>query len=592
MSNRNVTWDKVEWTQVNYRVSKMQHRIYKASLKGDTRRVHWLQKFLIGSLDAKQLAVRQVTTLNKGKSTAGVDKIVVMTAEERANLALSLELDGYATPIRRVWIPKPGKIEKRPLGIPTIRDQACQALAKLALEPQWEAIFEPNSYGFRPGRRAHDAIEAIFKNLHHNRPKWVYDADIRKCFDRIDHDALLAKLNTYPQMHRQIRAWLKAGIMEGYANTQKQTVEATAVGTPQGGIISPLLANIALHGLENHLKSYVAELPLKPNSSAGRGRLVKQKALGIVRYADDFVVFHENKEVLDLCIVEIENWLKQIGLEINEEKSNIRDARGSFNFLGFQVTIVRKRTTGRYKVKIVPSKEARKRFLLKIRSIIQRHKSISSYDLINMLRPVILAWANYYKYCECKTVFHKLTHMIFQKVRAWVFRRDNKNGHLFVKEKYFPNGKTYSFYGVLHRDNWILNGKRKFESGVVKENYLPHLVWVPSQKHVKIKAEESPYSRSHYWALRTAKHSPYPHRVTELLVKQNNRCKICKKLFTEFDSTSWEVDHIKPQFAGGLDRYDNLQLLHKECHEQKTKQDMLEYRPKEPARRKRRTNKS
>lgn len=592
MSNRNIAWDSIEWTQVNSRVSRIQHRIYKASRKGDTKRVHWLQKFLIRSLDAKLLAVRQVTSLNKGKLTAGVDKKVVVTAEERINLAMNLELDGQATPIRRVWIPKPGKAEKRPLGIPTIRDRACQALAKFALEPQWEAIFEPNSYGFRPGRSAHDAIESIFLNLHHNRPKWVFDADIKKCFDRIDHDALLGKLNTYPQMHRQIRAWLKAGVMEGYANRPSETVGESSIGTPQGGIISPVLANIALHGLENHLKSYVAKLPMKPNPSSGRGRLVKEKALGIVRYADDFVIFHENKMILELCISETKKWLEQIGLEISEEKSALRCTRGGFNFLGFQIITVRKITVGRYKVKIVPSKKAKNNFLLKIRDIIQLNKSVSSYDLICMLRPVILGWANYYRYCECKSTFHKLTHMIFQKIRAWVFRRDSRNGRLFVKEKYFPSGKTYTMYGLEHRDNWILNGKRKFKGGVVKENFLPHIVWVPSVKHVKIKGEESPYSRSHYWALRTVKHSPYPKRVRELLVRQDSRCPICKKPLTELNSSTWEVDHIKPKFAGGLDRYDNLQLLHKECHEKKTVQDMLMYKPKKAKTRKRKASKT
>jgi RNA-directed DNA polymerase len=588
MSNVYITWDDVNWTKVQSRVRKIQHRIYKASLNGDTKRMYWLQRFLVNSRDAKLLAVRQVTTLNKGKSTPGVDKKVIITAEQRINLALNLELDGYAAPIRRVWIPKPGKTEKRPLGIPTIKDRACQALAKCALEPQWEAVFEPDSYGFRPGRSAHDAIESIFLNLHHNRPKWVYDADIRKCFDRIDHDALLDKLNTYPQMERQIRAWLKAGIMEGYANTLKEDpVDPTILGTPQGGIISPLLANIALHGLEFHLKSYVAELPIKPNPSSGRGRAVKSKALGFVRYADDFVLIHENKEILELCVIETKKWLSQIGLEISEEKSSLRDGRGGFNFLGFQIILVRKLHAGRYKVKITPSKQSRKRFLLKIRDIIQRNKSVSSFDLICILRPRILGWANYYKYCECKEVFHILTHMIFQKIRAWVFRRDTRNGRQFVKEKYFPSDKYYSFYGVQHQDNWILCGKRKFKNGVVKEIFLPHLVWVPSMKHTKVKGMESPFSFSHYWSLRTSKYSTYPHRVRELLVKQTNRCPICKKEFNSFDSTSWEVDHIIPKFAGGLDMYDNLQLLHKECHEQKTKMDLLGYKPKNKKVRKR-----
>ena len=577
MSNINITWDNVEWTKVNSRVSKIQHRIYKASLKGETKRMYWLQKFLIGNSDAKLLAVRQVTTLNKGRYTPGVDKKVITTAKERTNLALNLKLDGYATAIRRG--PKSGKSEKY-IGIPTIRDRACQALAKIALEPQWEAIFEPNSYGFRPGRSPHDAIEAMFNNLRHNRPKWVYDADIRKCFEQIDHKALLTKLNTYPQMQRQIRAWLKAGVMEGYANTpsNKHTAEPIKLGTPQGGIISPLLANIALHGLENNLKSYVGELPMKANPSAGRGRREKAKALAIVRYADDFVVIHENKQILELCVVKIQKDLLQVGLKINKEKSTIRDIRGGFNFLGFQIILVRKRTVGRYKVKITPSKEAQKYFLLKIREIIQRNKATSSYNLINMLKISILGWANYYKYCECKHTFNKMTYMIFQKLRAWVFRRDDNHGRRRIKEKYFPSGKSCNFNGVQHQDNWILYGKTKLKTGVVKENYLPQISWISSKKHIKIKAKESPYSHSHYWTLRNGKYSPYAHSISKLLIRQQNRCPICNNQLTSFDSTTWEVDHIKPRFAGGLDRYNNLQLLHKQCHEQKTRKDMLGYK--------------
>jgi RNA-directed DNA polymerase len=577
VNKNNIIWGDVKWAQVSSRVRKIQCRIYKASLKDDIKRVHWLQKFLINSWDGKLLAVRQVTVLNKGKSTAGVDKMSNLTALQKINLAAELKLDSSSAPIRRVWIPKPGKTEKRPLGIPNMRDRANQALAKMALEPQWEAVFEANSYGFRPGRGCHDSIEAIFLNLHHDRPKWVYDADIRKCFDKIEHNALLEKLNTFPQMKQQIRAWLRAGVMEGYANTPKD-VEPTLEGTPQGGVISPLLANIALHGLEIHLNNFVAKLPIKPNSNARPGRAVKMKALGFVRYADDFLLIHENRVILDLCVEETKLWLKQMGLEISEEKSAVKDSREGFNFLGFHITLVRKIHRMRYKVKITPSRVSKQRFLHKIREIIQRNKAASSYSLISKLRPVIIGWGNYYRYCECKDVFGTLTNAIFQKLRAWAFRRDTRNGRIKVKEKYFPVGKTYSFHGKKHEDNWILCGTQKIGSGGVKENFLPHLVWIPSAKHVKVKGTESPYSRSHYWALRSAKHSPYPLRVRELLVRQRNRCPFCKSQFNIFDSVNWEVDHIIPRFAGGKDEYSNLQLLHKECHEKKTALDLQKYK--------------
>lgn len=577
MSNvSNIMWNDIDWGDTQKKVRKVQYRIYKAARSGHTKRVHWLQIYLINSLGAKLMAVRTVTTLNKGKRSVGVDKAKITTPQEKLKLALNLSLDGRAQPIRRVWIPKPGKSELRPLGIPVIEDRAKQALAKLALEPEWEAVFEPNSYGFRPGRSAQDAIEAIFLNLHSDTPKWVYDADIRKCFDMIDHAALLDKMKTFPLMRKQLSAWLKAGVMEGYANNADFTeILATEAGTPQGGIISPLLANIALHGLENHLKDYVASLSMKPHPGANRGAAPKKKALGVVRYADDFVLIHRNKEILELCISETHKWLTQVGLSISEEKSVLRDGREGFLFLGFQIIQVRKLNAKRWKVKIHPSRKSCLKLLTKVKDIVSKNKSVSSFALIEMLRPVIFGWANYFKYSECKKDFQTLTHKIFQKIRAWVFRRDSRHGRKTMKQKYFPSGKTYNFDGSEHQDDWILCGTKKLKGGKVIENYLPHIVWVKSRKHVKVKGDSSPYNAEMYWAIRSAKHSPYPLRVRTLLVRQNQICPICKRKFTEFDSSSWEVDHIIPRKKGGPDTYKNLQLLHKSCHITKTKTDLV-----------------
>lgn len=574
-SHNDVTWNGIDWGFLQSNVRKVQYLIYKARRSGNMKRVHNLQQILINSRSAKLVATHRVTTLNKGKRTAGVDKVVLLEPKDKLQLATSLSLDGQASPIRRVWLPKPGKKEKRPLGIPVIHDRAKQELARLALEPEWEAIFEPNSYGFRPGRSCHDAIEAIFLNMRGGTPKWVFDADIRKCFDTIDHNSLLDKLGTFPLMRKQIEAWLKAGVMEGYSNALKplEILEMKA-GTPQGGVISPLLANIALHGLENHLKEFVSNLPMKPHPDANRGRATKKKALGIVRYADDFVLIHRNKEILNLCILETQTWLAKMGLAISEEKSCLRDSRNGFNFLGFQIIVVRKPTIGNYKVKIQPSKKKQADLLAKVKKIVSNNKSISSYDLIDMLRPVIIGWANYYRYCECKVIFGRLTHRIFQKIRAWVFRRDTRNGRLVIKQRYFPSGREYLFDGRTYYDNWILCGSKMFSKGNKKENFLPHIGWVKSLKHVKVKEDESPYSNSIYWAIRSKTNSPYSLRVTRLLQRQNQICTWCKRKFTTFDSPSWEVDHIIPKKKGGKDTYDNLQLLHKSCHLEKTKLDL------------------
>lgn len=254
-------------------------KIFLYSKKKDRSKVHKYQKILIKSRSARLLAVRKVTQDNRGKNTAGVDGIKTVPRGNRLSLsrAKDLELNGKADSIRRVYIPKPGTKERRPLGIPTIRDRAKQALVKFALEPEWEALFEPNSYGFRPGRSCHDAAEAILRGISQSREgKFVLDADIKKCFDRIDHAALLKRLKTWPQMEAQIQAWLKAEILEG------GTLSYPEMGTPQGGVISPLLCNIALHGIENHLHQWISRLKLTDSKGRSIGRRSKISSLTIV----------------------------------------------------------------------------------------------------------------------------------------------------------------------------------------------------------------------------------------------------------------------------------------------------------------------
>lgn len=245
-------WAQLNWREITKRVNRIQKQIYRQTLKGEN--VHKLQNVLTNLFDAKLLAVRRVTQDNKGKKTAGVDKVNNLSPTKRWELAKDMRIDGQSDQVKRVWIPKANSTELRPLGIPTIKDRAKQALAMLALEPEWEARFEPNNYGFRPGRSAHDAIEAIHSSIN-KKPKYVLDADIRKCFDRINHDFLLSKLNTYPNMQRQVKAWLKAGIIDGVGETI-----FPETGTPQGGVLSPLLANVALHGLEDMLAEWIQSI--------------------------------------------------------------------------------------------------------------------------------------------------------------------------------------------------------------------------------------------------------------------------------------------------------------------------------------------
>jgi RNA-directed DNA polymerase len=574
----NLAWNTIDWAKVRKRVTRLQHRIFKAKLNGLTDTVIGLQIKLINSLDAKLLSVLEVTTLNTGKGTPGIDHKIIRKPDEKLKMALRLRLDGKAKPIRRVWIPKPGKDEKRPLGIPTIMDRAKQQLALFSLEPEWEAVFEPNSYGFRKGRSCHDAIEAIFLYLRHNRTKYVFDADIRKCFDRIDHNALLKKLNTFPQMERQIYSWLKAGVLEGYANSPKayETITKNDMGTPQGGVISPLLANIALHGLEEHLKEFCAtKIDTRIFNTKERGFKSRATACGVVRYADDFVIIHENKSVIELCITECTRWLKTVGLELSEEKSKLRDARQGFKFLGFQIMLVRKglAINHPYKVKITPAKINYLRFLDKVRQTIKRAKAWTAYDLIRFLKPIIIGWANYYRKCECKHVFSKLSHIIFGMLRAWAFRRDTRNGRLVIKQKYFPSGNTWTFQSRTYKDNWTLYGSTKKKGGKLTTVFLPHLNWIQSIKHIKIIGNKSPYDGDHlYWTKRLAKYSNLPLSMVKLMKSQDFKCAYCNQLFSLDEQL--EVDHIKPKSKGGSDHYNNLQLLHRICHLVKTRDDL------------------
>jgi len=307
-----VEWHSINWRKLERRVYKLQKRIYRASQRGDVKALRRLQKTLMKSWSARALAVRRVTQDNTGKKTAGVDGIKSLSPAARLKLVNNLKLGSKVSPTRRVWIPKPGTEEKRPLGIPTMKDRALQALVKLALEPEWEARFEPNSYGFRPGRSCHDAIEAIFASIN-KKAKYVLDADIAKCFDRIDHEALLKKLNTFPTIRRQVRAWLKAGVMD-----EKQLFP-TSEGTPQGGVISPLLANIALHGMEERIKQYAETLPTR----SGWGKRDNRSSLNLIRYADDFVILHEDLTVVQRCKEIISEWLNGMGLELKPSKTRL-----------------------------------------------------------------------------------------------------------------------------------------------------------------------------------------------------------------------------------------------------------------------------
>jgi RNA-directed DNA polymerase len=492
------------------------------------------------SRSAKLLAVRRVTQDNRGKKSAGVDGIKSLTPEQRLHLVDDLKLTHRAKPVRRVFIDKPGRKQQRPLGIPTIYDRALQALVLLALEPQWEALFDPNSYGFRPGRSAWDAIGAIYVAIN-QKPKWVLDADIARCFDCIDHEALLNKINTFPSVRRQLRAWLKAGVIE------EGEMFPTEEGTPQGGTLSPLLANIALNGMEEIIGNAF------PNRS---------KAPRVIRYADDFVVIHPELEVIERCQAILIEWLAGIGLELKTSKTRIlhtlmkTEGEAGFDFLGFNIRQYReKKTRLGFKTIIKPSRESIRRHHQRVREVISQHRSASQVKLILALNPVISGWCRYFSTVCSKETFSEADYKLRNRLRSWSrFRHSNKSRH-WTAERY-----------------WKREGEKIYFSTNRTKLRLRYHGETRIKRHVKVQSRKSPYDGDWvYWSARLGHHPEVSTRVASLLKRQKGKCLRCGLRFR--DGEVLEVDHIIPKIEGGKDAYYNWQLLQGHCHDEKTADD-------------------
>ncbi len=565
------SWSSINWKQVEKKVFKLQRRIYKSTIRGDIKTVRKLQKTLMNSWNGKLIAVKRVTTDNRGKKTAGIDGIKSLTPSQRLNLAENLKLSDKAKPVKRVWIPKPGKDEKRPLGIPVMEDRARQCLLKLALEPEWEAKFEPHSYGFRPGRTTHDAIKVIQGKAQKMDELWILDADIKGCFDNINHDALLKKINNSPRVTKQIRAWLKSGVID-WNNKENKGYKPTQYGVPQGGVISPLLSNIALHGLENYLKDWIPTVyrPLEYDKHYGGYRPLRpshsKKTLNITRYADDFVILHKSKEVIVKAKEKVKEFLSTVGLKLNDDKTQIVDIYEGFDFLGFNVRRYKKvgkyradkdrkgnRITGRLLIK--PSKKSVKEHYKKIAKIIEIYKSASQAELIQKLNPVIRGWSNYYKYVVSKETFSKLDHLIWKRLWRWCTRRHNGAKRKETARRYFPNvdlnnGKLrWTFHTVIDGIYITLNEHAK----------------VGIEKYHLIDGKKSPYDGdTTYWGRRLTKYPFLNTRERKLLVIQKGKCNICNTKFKFGEQ--WHIDHIKPKAKGGANTVKNLQLVHNYCH--------------------------
>ena len=485
-------WDKIDWRKLERSVFKLQKRIYQASKSGDWKQMKCLQKLLLKSKSAKLLAVRRVTQINKGKKTAGIDGVKSLSPTQRLKLAEELNLNEKSKPVRRIWIPKPGKSEKRPLGIPTMTDRAKQALVKLALEPEWEAKFAPNTYGFRPARSCHDAIDAIFQAIKHKNA-FILDADIKGCFDNIDHTALLDKVNTFSKLRRVIKGWLKNGVMEG------EVFYKMRAGTPQGGVISPLLANIALHGIEYEIKEALYEHLIR-YLKREKNRTDRERAkssLSVIFYADDFVIIHESEEIILKAKNFVEKWLSKSGLELSQTKTRIvhtlkskDNNKPGFDFLGFNVRQYPVTTSEKgYKTLIKPSLDNQRKHKNVISEKLKYLKVSTQGEVIKVLDPIIKGWSSYFRIGVASKVYGDMDNYMFHKLWKWSRWRHPSKGLRWIKRKYFRQ-----YMG----NNWRFAISNTQKLALHSETHI--------KRHVKIQATRTPYDGDlQYWSKRSNK---------------------------------------------------------------------------------------
>lgn len=455
-------WQSIDWNRAEEKVKQLQARIVKAKKEGKHRKTKALQWILQNSFYAKILAVKRVTS-NKGKNTPGIDGVTWNRDTQKFKAALTLTKRGYkASPLRRVYIPKANG-KKRPLGIPTIKDRAMQALYLMALNPIAETTADTNSYGFRPKRSCADAIERCFKIFaSKNAAQWVLEADIKGCFDNIRHKWLI---NNIPMDSKVLTKWLKAGTIE------KNLFSKTEAGTPQGGIISPILANMTLDGLEKHIEKVCG---VKWSQKGVKNRKGQQCKVNFVRYADDFVISAVDKKTLKgIVLPSVIEFLDQRGLKIQTEKTKITHINQGFDFLGQNV----RKYNGKLLIK--PSKKSIKNFKDKVFKIIKKSGNLSSDKLIHQLNPILRGWANYHKHIVAKDVFSKLDNDIFYALWQWARRRHNNKNAQWIKDKYFKS---------IGNRNWVFiaqDGEKVVE--------LFKMESIPIKRFVKIRNGANPF---------------------------------------------------------------------------------------------------
>jgi RNA-directed DNA polymerase len=540
-------WDHVDWREASRIVTNLRQRIFRAARANDHRKVRSLQKLMLRSRSNILMSVRRVTQVNAGKNTPGVDKVLVKTPAARGDLVdrLATFQPWRAKPVRRVYIPKKSDSSKcRPLGIPTIMDRCLQAMVKNALEPAWESRFEGSSYGFRPGRNAHDAIEKIYGfSCPNSRKKVVVDADIAGAFDNISQEFILKALGDVPGK-ALIKQWLKAGYLEDgrYHDTPR--------GTPQGGVISPLLLNIALHGME-------AALGMKHDS---QGTSIGTRA--VVRYADDFVVFCESQE--DALVVRdriLPDWLAKRGLSLSEEKTRIVHLTEGFDFLSFNIRRFLHPQTSRsgYKLCIKPSKKA---VLGKVKELREKWLALRGHSIkavLWKLNPIIRGWANYNRTAVASRLFNKLDDWMFRRALRYAKHTHPKKSWKWVRKRYWGR------WNKERKDDWVFGDKH---SG----RYLLKFSWFKIRRHILVRGTSSPDDpdlRAYWWERQKVNAKHLSGEDIDMANDQGWVCRLCG--MDLINGEELHRHHKVPRAMNGSNARSNRELVHLFCHQQETK---------------------
>ena len=442
--------------KIEANVYRLQIRIAKAIRIGRLGKAKALQRLLVTSYSAKQLAVRRVTQ-NSGNKNPGVDGIVWKTATQKLQAIKTLRKRDYQPlPLRLISIPKQDSKKLRNLNIPTIIDRAQQALHLQGLEPIAEMLADQNAYGFRPKRSTADAIEQCFISLAPKRlAQWILNGDIKSCFNTIDQRWLCKNI---PMDRKILNKWLAAGYIE------KEILYPTEFGIAQGSIISPTILKLTMAGLETAIKNAVS----------------RRDKVNVVIYADDFIVTGISKEILlNKVKPAIEKFLKDRGLELSQEKTTITHIENDgFDFLGFNV---RKYNT---KLLIKPQKERVNKFIAKIHKIIKTSHTIKTKDLIAILNSRIIGWANYYRHVVSKKVFSYVDNKVYWALARWIKRRHPNKNASWRNKKYFCRKKLR---------NWIFYAKFKNAQGDEQIIKLVRADDTKIERHIKIKSDATPY---------------------------------------------------------------------------------------------------